>query len=85
LFLLQLAGIAKGRIARIDTREARQAPGVLLVYTHENVPRQVPRGRANLVSQLLGPEVQHHGQAVAFVVAETLEQARAASFLVRID
>ncbi|SFP32657.1 xanthine dehydrogenase YagR molybdenum-binding subunit [Variovorax sp. PDC80] len=80
-----LAGIAKGRIARIDTREARQAPGVLLVYTHENVPRQVPRGRANLVSQLSGPEVQHHGQAVAFVVAETLEQARAASFLVRID
>ena len=26
-----------------------------------------------------GPEIRHHGQAVAFVVAETLEQARAAS------
>jgi xanthine dehydrogenase YagR molybdenum-binding subunit len=80
-----LAGIAKGRITRIDTGEAQRAPGVLLVYTYGNVPRMVPRGRANVVSQLSGPEVQHHGQAVAFVVAETLEQARAASFLVRID
>src|SRR4051812_35363320 len=52
-----LAGIAKGRIVRIDTAEARRAPGVLLVYTYANVPRMVPRGRANLVSQLSGPEV----------------------------
>ena len=80
-----LAGIAKGRIMRIDTAEARRAPGVLLVYTHANVPRMAPLRRANLVSQLSGPEIRHHGQAVAFVVAETLEQARAASFLIRID
>lgn len=80
-----LAGIAKGRISRIDTDEAQRAPGVLLVYTYANVPRMVPKGRANVVSQLSGPEVQQHGQAVAFVVAGTLEQARAASFLIRID
>ncbi|RQO41167.1 xanthine dehydrogenase [Variovorax sp. KBW07] len=80
-----LAGIAKGRISRIDTAEAQRAPGVLLVYTYANVPRMVPKGRANVVSQLSGPEVQQHGQAVAFVVAQTFEQARAASFLIRID
>ncbi|PIF78794.1 xanthine dehydrogenase YagR molybdenum-binding subunit [Variovorax sp. 54] len=80
-----LAGIAKGRITHIDTAEAQRAPGVLLVYTYANVPRMVPKGRANVVSQLSGPEVQQHGQAVAFVVAQTFEQARAASFLIRID
>ncbi|MGJ7505136.1 molybdopterin cofactor-binding domain-containing protein [Variovorax sp. ZT5P49] len=80
-----LAGIAKGRITRIDTAEAQRAPGVLLVYTYANVPRMVPKGRANVVSQLSGPEVQQHGQAVAFVVAQTFEQARAAAFMIRID
>ncbi|SCX72705.1 xanthine dehydrogenase family protein molybdopterin-binding subunit [Variovorax sp. EL159] len=80
-----LAGIGKGRIARIDTAEAQRAPGVLLVYTYANVPRMAPKGRANVVSQLSGPEVQQHGQAVAFVVAQTFEQARAAAFLIRID
>lgn len=80
-----LAGIAKGRITRIDTAEAQRAPGVLLVYTYANVPRMAPKGRANVVSQLSGPEVLQHGQAVAFVVAQSFEQARAASFLIRID
>jgi xanthine dehydrogenase YagR molybdenum-binding subunit len=80
-----LAGIAKGHISRIDTSEAQHAPGVLLIYTYQNVPRMTPRGRANVVSQLSGPEVVHHGQAVAFVVAETLEQARAASFLIHVE
>jgi len=31
--------IAKGRIASIDSTEAKSAPGVLLVLTHENAPK----------------------------------------------
>ncbi|NDZ17376.1 xanthine dehydrogenase [Variovorax sp. WS11] len=79
------AGIAKGRITRMDSCEAERAPGVLLVYTHRNVPRMTPTGRANLVAQLSGPEILQHGQAVAFVVAEGFEQARAAASLLNIE
>ncbi len=32
-----------------------------------------------------GPEIQHYHQAVAVVVAETFEQARAAAQLLRVD
>ncbi|UZK68228.1 xanthine dehydrogenase family protein molybdopterin-binding subunit [Sphingomonas sp. S1-29] len=78
------AGIAKGRITSIDVREAEAAPGVLLVLTYQNVPKQATSGRG-AVPQLQGPEIKHFDQSVAFVVAETFEQARAAANLVRID
>ena len=83
------SGIAKGRITAFDLSACERAPGVLLVYTYLNVPHTKPRvarpGRSNLISQLSGPLIEHHGQAVAFVVAETLEQARAAAHLVKIS
>ena len=70
------SGIAKGRIKAFDLSACERAPGVLLVYTYLNVPHTKPRvarpGRSNLISQLSGPLIEHHGQAVAFVVAETL-------------
>src|SRR3546814_19024835 len=71
------AGIAKGRITSIDTRDAEKAPGVLLVMTHLNAPKQGPK-KDDETPQLQGPEVRVHDQAVAFVVAESFEQARAA-------
>jgi xanthine dehydrogenase YagR molybdenum-binding subunit len=79
-----LSGIAKGRIASIDLRQAKSSEGVLLIYTHENVPNQSVSG-GSLISQLTGPDILHHGQPVAFVVAETLEQARAAAALVKVN
>ena len=83
------SGIAKGRIKGLDLSACERAPGVLLVYTYLNVPHTKPRiarpGRSNLISQLSGPLIEHHGQAVAFVVAETLEQARAAAHLIKIS
>jgi len=79
---LLTAGSAKGVIDQLDTRDAEQAPGVLLVLTYRNVPHQ-GTGR-NAVPQLQGPEIQQSGQSIAFVVAETFEQARAAANLIRI-
>jgi xanthine dehydrogenase YagR molybdenum-binding subunit len=78
------AGIGKGRIASLDTRDAEAAPGVLLVMTHLNAPKQGP-DEGDLAPQLTGPEIKHYHQAVAFVVAETFEQARDAANLVRIS
>jgi len=78
------AGIGKGRIATIDTHDAEAAPGVLLVMTHLNAPKQGPE-KGDFAPQLIGPEIKHYHQAVAFVVAETFEQARDAAGLVHVS
>src|SRR5947208_9273454 len=78
------SAIAKGRIASIDLTEAKKASGVLAVVTAENAGK-LGKGSLNVASLLGGPEIQHYHQAIAVVVAETLEQARAAAQLVRVD
>jgi xanthine dehydrogenase YagR molybdenum-binding subunit len=78
------AAIAKGRITGIDTAAAKRAPGVLAVVTHENAGK-IGKGKFNTARLLAGPEVQHYHQAVAVVVAETFEQARAAASLVKLE
>ena len=78
------AGIAKGTVKRIDTRAARAAPGVLAVITHENVGK-LAKGKYNTAHLLGGPEIQHYHQAVALIVAETFEQARAAAALLHVE
>ena len=77
------AAIAKGRIVSMDTEAARQAPGVLAVVTAENAGK-LTLGKMNTAHLLGGPEIQHYHQAVAVVVAETFEQARAAARLIRV-
>jgi xanthine dehydrogenase YagR molybdenum-binding subunit len=78
------AAVAKGRISAIDTNAAKRAPGVLAVVTYENAGK-IGKGKFNTARLLAGPEVQHYHQAVAVVVAETFEQARAAASLVRVE
>ena len=77
------ASIPRGKIAAIDTAAAEKAPGVLLVLTHRNVSRQNGDGEHN-APQLQGPEIEQAEQAVAFIVAETFEQARHAAKLVEV-
>lgn len=93
------SGIAKGRIDRIDTADAERAPGVRLVLTHLNAPRMFGKRTAQNTAgdgqaaatgdfaapQLQGPAVKQFGQAVAFVVADTFEQATAGAALVRVS
>jgi xanthine dehydrogenase YagR molybdenum-binding subunit len=78
------AGIAKGRIASMDLRAARAAPGVLAIVTARNAGK-LGKGNFNTAKLLGGPEIDHYHQALAVVVAHTFEQARAAAQLVRID
>lgn len=78
------AGIAKGRIASMDLSVAEAAPGVIHIVTARNAGR-LGKGKMNTAKLLGGPEIQHYHQAVALVVAETFEQARAAAQLLRID
>src|SRR6202050_4330549 len=75
------ASIGKGTIRSIDTRAAEKAPGVVLVLTHRNAPAQGTGNHREAHPVLTGPQVTYYGQPVAFVVAESFEQARAAAFL----
>ena len=78
------AAVAKGRINAIDTVAAKAAPGVIAIVTAADVGK-LGKGKFNTVKLLAGPDVDHYHQAVAVVVAETFEQARAAAGLVRVD
>lgn len=91
---------AHADIKSIDTAAAKKAPGVLLVFTGQDVqdagfgdlPCLVPvnnrdgspRGETPR-PMLAHGRVRHVGDPVALVVAETLEQAKDASELIEID
>ncbi len=76
--------IARGRIATVDTRGALDLPGVLEVITHQNAMRLHDAGDADLMA-LQDDRVHYRGQAIALVVAGTLEQARAAADALPVD
>ena len=78
------AAIAKGRVTSIDASAARSAPGFIAMVTHENAGK-LEKGPRNTAKLLGGPQVDHYHQAIAIVVAETFEQARAAAALVRVQ
>ncbi|MES2919956.1 MAG: aldehyde oxidoreductase molybdenum-binding subunit PaoC [Verrucomicrobiota bacterium] len=78
------SAIAKGRITSMDLAAAKAAPGVLAVVTAESAGK-LGKGQYNTAKLLGGPEIQHYHQAVAVVVAETFEQARAAANLVHVE
>ena len=79
------ASIGKGRSSPSIRSAAERAPGVVLVLTHRNAPEQGTGNHHEAHPVLTGPEVSYYGQPVAFVVAETFEQARAAAYLVRVN
>jgi xanthine dehydrogenase YagR molybdenum-binding subunit len=84
------AAIAKGRIVGIDITAAESAPGVVLVLTHLNAPKQGPFVNKPTIfdrphPQLTSERIEYYGEPVAFVVAETFEQARSAAALVQVD
>lgn len=85
------SSIGKGHVAGVDVRDAEKAPGVQLVLTKDNAPPQHPFGPVDLpdrfaraVPALNNDEVPYFGFPVAFVVADTLEQATAAAAMVRV-
>ena len=85
------ASIAKGRVAAVNVQDAQNAPGVRLVLTKDNAPPQHPFGPVDLPDRfarampaLNNDDVPYFGFPVAFVVADTFEQAAAAAGIVHI-
>ena len=79
------SAIAKGRITRVDTSLAKAAPGVLAVLSTLDHAKPLPLGMMNIAHLFGGADIAHYHQAIAFVVAESFEQARAAAALIRTD
>ena len=85
--------IARGRIATLDTSAAETAPGVVLVMTYRNAPRMAPPPVFMTAAKAAGPSdlpvmqddrIHWNGQPVAFVLADTQEQADHAKSLIRV-
>lgn len=81
---LGLSKIAHGYVSGGDLQTVRDAPGVLAVFTADDVPGINDTGPvvhdepAFALSEESGADVSYHGQCLFAVVAETREQARAA-------
>ncbi|WP_447554556.1 aldehyde oxidoreductase molybdenum-binding subunit PaoC [Vreelandella sp. EE22] len=78
------SSIAKGRITRMDATAARNAEGVAAVITALDID-ELPRAESNVAKLFGGDMVEHYHQAIAVVIADTLEQARAATSLIEVE
>lgn len=78
------SAIAKGRIVSMNLSAAKKYPGVITIVTAENAGK-LGKGELNVAHLLGGPNIEHYHQAVAVIVAETFEQARAAAHLIRVE
>jgi aerobic carbon-monoxide dehydrogenase large subunit len=91
---------ANARIKRIDVSKAKAAPGVLAVLTGADAVAEklgtftahlmpedfgAPKGHRTFQPVLVADRVRFVGDRVAFVVAETVTQARDAAELIEID
>lgn len=85
--------VANGRTMLIDTTTAENAPGVLAVFTHHNMPLVNPtpkpwshlRPHGQSYLPLQDEKILYAGQPIALVVAATLDQATHAGTLIRVD
>ncbi len=94
------SSLAHARIVSIDTSAAKAAPGVVAVFTHEEIDASgaggVPCGW--LITDrhgqpmkepkhpiLAAGKVRHVGDPIVAIIAETLEQAKEAAELVKLD
>lgn len=86
------ATISSGTVKAIDTIGAKRMPGVLAVYTHDDIGalyRTPPASGFALMQDERRPpledtEIRYYGQYVGVAVAYTMEQARAAAEAVRV-
>ncbi|TMK02715.1 MAG: xanthine dehydrogenase family protein molybdopterin-binding subunit [Alphaproteobacteria bacterium] len=91
---------AHARIKRVDVTRAKAVPGVLCVLTGADAVAEklgsftahlmpedfgAPKGHRTFQPVLVADEVRFVGDRVAFVVAETLSQARDAAEMVEVD
>jgi carbon-monoxide dehydrogenase large subunit len=98
-FLLR-STVAHGRIRKIDTGKAAKAPGVVAIYTGRDLEADGIGGLPNIMPvkgrdgnplkvpnhpAIATDRVRHVGDPLAFVVAESVGQAKDAAELIEVD
>jgi xanthine dehydrogenase YagR molybdenum-binding subunit len=86
------ATVGLGEVLAVDDEAVRALPGVIAVLTHLNAPRLpyaerrsfIDPGAGERLHVLQDAQVRFHGQPVAVVVAETLDQAEHAALALRV-
>ncbi|MAW94490.1 MULTISPECIES: xanthine dehydrogenase family protein molybdopterin-binding subunit [unclassified Leeuwenhoekiella] len=91
-YVLQ-SSIACGSIMELDTSAAEAFTGVKAIFTHKNLPERL-KNMVDYTDPLSPPgtpfrpfyndKILYNGQPIALVVAETFEQARYASRLIKV-
>ncbi|QHG65656.1 xanthine dehydrogenase family protein molybdopterin-binding subunit [Pseudomonas putida] len=86
--------IARGQVLAIDSREALKVPGVVAVLDHAHRPHvssydddynDADAANGSPFRPLFNDRVLYSGQPLALVIAESLEMARYAGSLIKID
>jgi xanthine dehydrogenase YagR molybdenum-binding subunit len=83
--------IAKGKIESLDLTEAASLPGVIKIYTHENMPpreavKHLMAGGpiSDSVMPMADTAIHYYGQIVAVAVATSFEAARDAAHRIKL-
>src|ERR1700761_1550966 len=84
--VLVTSAIAKGRITGFDASEARALPGVIDIFTYQNIGKIDP-GKTfdgggymgTSIAPMASAEILHDGQIVAIAIGETFEAATEAA------
>jgi xanthine dehydrogenase YagR molybdenum-binding subunit len=82
------SAISRGRIEAMDASAVEKSPGVLAVLTPNNMPKlekASPDAQAETRTPLSDLEIHYAGQHIAVVVADTLEHARYAATLLKVE
>ncbi|MBZ9707915.1 xanthine dehydrogenase family protein molybdopterin-binding subunit [Mesorhizobium sp. ESP7-2] len=86
---LATSSIARGKVSKLHTDDARAVPGVLDILTYGDMDQtDTPKfgnTGASSIAPLHDKTIFHDGQIIALVVAETFEAAEEASMLIRAD
>ncbi|MEI9430757.1 xanthine dehydrogenase family protein molybdopterin-binding subunit [Mesorhizobium sp. Cs1299R1N3] len=86
---LATSSIARGKVSKLHTSDARAVPGVLDIITYGDMDQtDTPKfgnTGASSIAPLHDKTIFHDGQIIALVVAETFEAAEEASMLIRAD
>jgi len=85
---LATSSIARGKVSKLQTEDAKAVPGVLDIVTYGDMNNTDKPKFGNTGASSIGPlhdkTIFHDGQIVALVVAETFEAAEEAATLIRV-
>lgn len=89
---LVTSAIARGRIAAIDDSASRAVPGLLDILTHGNTAGAIKPGKlfseggylGTTIAPLASARIEHDGEIVAVVLAESFEAAREGAYRLQI-